>query len=137
MLYDGLLLIGIWMIAAVAIVVPTNQGVSPHTAWFQVYLLIVTWLYFAVSWMKGCTLGMKAWRLRIESTSTRQDIGWLTTMIRFVVAVASLGSFGLGFWWSLFHPQRATWHDLASKTRLVVVPKSTSGQQHQSHAREQ
>ncbi len=137
MLYDGLLLVGIWMIAAVAVVVPTNQGVGPQTTWFQLYLLAVTWLYFAVSWKKGCTLGMKAWHLRIESTAHERAIGWPTTVIRFVVAVASLGSFGLGFWWSLFHPKKATWHDLASKTRLVVVPKSASGQKRQSEAGDQ
>lgn len=127
MLYDGLLLVGIWMIAAVAVVVPSNQGIAPHTTWFQVYLLLVTWLYFAVSWRAGCTLGMKAWHLRIESFSGQ--MGWVTTMVRFVVALASLGSLGLGFVWSLFHPEKATWHDLASNTRLVLIPKSATRQQ--------
>ncbi len=127
MLYDGLLLIGLWMIAAVAVVVPTNQGVSPQSTWFQLYLLLVAWIYFAISWKKGCTLGMKAWHIRIETTpDASQEMTWLRTLIRFLVAVASLGSLGLGFLWSVFHPQKATWHDLASNTRLVVIPKSSS-----------
>ncbi len=131
MLYDGMLLIGLWMIAAVAVVVPTNQGVGPETIWFQLYLLVVAWLYFAVSWRKGCTLGMKAWHIRIETTSDELPMSWPRTAIRFVVAVASLGSLGLGFLWSVFHPQKATWHDLASNTRLVVIPKSASRQKRQ------
>ncbi|HEY7907135.1 MAG TPA: RDD family protein [Wenzhouxiangella sp.] len=138
MLYDGLLLIGIWMIAAVAVVVPTNQGVTPQATWFQLYLLVVAWLYFAISWKKGCTLGMKAWHIRIETTlSETTSIGWLRTMVRFMVAVASLGSLGLGFLWSLFHPKKATWHDLASNTRLVVLPKSASGQKRQRQRRDE
>lgn len=126
MLYDGFLLVGLWMIATAIVVIPTNQGVNPETVWFQIYLLAVSWFYFALSWRRGCTLGMKAWHIRIY----REDglIGWGRTLIRFVVAVASLGALGLGFLWSVFHPKKATWHDLATNTYLVVVPKSTSRQ---------
>ncbi len=131
MLYDGFLLVGIWMIAAVAVVVPTNAGVNPQTLWFQLYLLTIAWLYFGVSWRKGCTLGMKAWHIRIQSAQgTMGAMTWPNTLIRFIVAWASLGSFGLGFVWSLFHPKKATWHDLATNTYLVVIPKSSSRQKH-------
>jgi len=141
MLYDGFLLVGIWMIAAVAVVVPTNHGVDPQTTWFQVYLAAITWLYFAVSWRKGCTLGMKAWHIRIQSGSgDRQSIGsigWGATLIRFVVALASLGSLGLGYFWSLFRKDKAAWHDLASNTFLVVIPKSASGQKRKRQGTDQ
>jgi len=118
-LYDGLLLVGLWMIATVAVVVPTNAGVAADTLWFQGYLAAVAWAYFAISWRRGCTLGMKAWHIRI--LGERQPIGWPATLIRFVVAVASWGSVGLGFIWAWFNADRSTWHDLASKTRLVIV----------------
>jgi uncharacterized RDD family membrane protein YckC len=124
MLYDGFLLVGLWMIATALVVVATNRGVDPKTTWFQVYLLAVAWLYLAVSWRKGCTLGMKAWHIRIRSNQS--PMRWLTTWIRFVVALASLGAFGLGFVWSVFHPQKATWHDLASGTRLVTLPPKSA-----------
>lgn len=119
--YDGLLLVGLWMIAAVAVVVPTNAGVAADTLWFQVYLAAVAWLYFAISWRRGCTLGMKAWHIRI--LAEQQPMGWFATLVRFVVAIASWGSVGLGFVWALFNANKSTWHDLASKSRLVIVTK--------------
>jgi uncharacterized RDD family membrane protein YckC len=120
-LYDGMLLIGLWMIGAVAVVVPTNAGVDADTLWFQMYLAAIAWLYFAISWRRGCTLGMKAWHIRILAEG--QPMGWLATLVRFVVAIASWGSLGLGFLWSMFNADKSTWHDLASKSRLVVIAK--------------
>jgi uncharacterized RDD family membrane protein YckC len=40
-----------------------------------------------------------------------------------VVAIASWGSVGLGFVWAIFNANKSTWHDLASKSRLVIVTK--------------
>jgi len=118
--YDGLLLVGLWMIAAAAVVIPLNDSVNPASGWFQLYLLVVSWLYFAVSWRGGHTLGMKAWRIRL--VAPEQPVTWLATLMRFSVAIPSWLVFGLGFLWSMGHPQRATWHDLASGTALVVDP---------------
>jgi uncharacterized RDD family membrane protein YckC len=122
MLYDGLLLIALWMIAAAIVVVPTGHEIEAGSPIFQTYLLVVAWAYLAICWRSGGqTLGMKAWRIRL--TSERQPVPWSATMVRFTVALASLLCFGLGLAWSLFHPRRATWHDLASNTYLVVEPK--------------
>lgn len=123
-LYDGLLLIGLWMLAAAFVVVPLDTGIDPGNGLFQLYLLVVAWLYFALSWRGGHTLGMKAWRIRL--VAPEQTIGWLATLIRFSAAIASWLVFGLGFIWSLGHPRRATWHDLASGTALVVDPPRPS-----------
>ncbi len=119
MIYDGLLLVGLWMIAATIVVIPLGSEVNASNPVFQLYLLVVAWAYFAISWRGGQTLGMKAWHIRIQGT--QQPISWLTSLVRFVVAIASLGTLGLGFAWSLIHPQRKTWHDLASGTQLVVT----------------
>jgi uncharacterized RDD family membrane protein YckC len=122
MIYDGLLLIAIWMLAAMLVVIPASDSIRPGNPAFQAYLLIIAWTYFAICWRGGQTLGMKAWRIRIVGPD--QPISWLATAVRFGVAIASLLCFGLGLWWSLFHPNKATWHDLASGTRLVVEPRS-------------
>lgn len=123
MTYDGLLLIALWMIAAAIIVVPTGHEIEPGSVIFQVYLLVVAWAYLAICWRHGGqTLGMKAWRIRL--TGDRHPLPWSATMVRFVVAIASVLCFGLGLIWSLFHPRRATWHDLASNTYLLVEPKT-------------
>jgi uncharacterized RDD family membrane protein YckC len=148
--YDGLLLVGLWMLAAAAVVIPLNASVDPANGWFQLYLLLVAWLYFAFSWRGGHTLGMKAWHIRL--VAPEQPVGWLTTLMRFSVAIASWLVFGLGFLWSLGHPRRATWHDLASGTALVVdksprpsradasrsrSPQKPDGKQEDDQAREQ
>ncbi len=122
MIYDGLLLVALWMIAAALVILPTGQEVEPGATIFQLYLLVVAWIYLALCWrLGGQTLGMKAWRIRL--VGNRRPISWGTTVVRFVVALASLLCFGLGFVWVLFHPRSATWHDLASNTFLVVEPK--------------
>lgn len=122
MLYDGLLLIALWMIAAALVVIPAGHEIAPGSAIFQLYLLIVAWAYLAICWRRGGqTLGMKAWRVHL--TANQQPVSWGMTMVRFVVALASMLCFGLGFLSSLFHPRRATWHDLASGTFLHVEPK--------------
>lgn len=121
MIYDGLLLLGLWMIATAIVIVPIGHGIEPGTLTFRLYLLVVAWAYFVISWRRGGqTLGMKAWRIRLRTESP--PISWGRATLRFVVALLSLGCLGLGFAWSLFHPQRATWHDLASDTRVVVEP---------------
>ncbi len=126
MIYDGLLLIALWMIAAIIVIIPLDAAVTPGNPLFQIYLLIVAWLYFAICWRKGQTLGMKAWNVRL--IARQPVISWTATLVRFVVAVASLFSFGLGFIWSIFHPRRATWHDLASGT-FLITRKRPSGKQ--------
>lgn len=123
MVYDGLLLLGLWMIATAIVIVPLGHGIEPGTPGFRLYLLIVAWAYFAISWRRGGqTLGMKAWRIRLLAEPA--PISWGQATLRFAVALLSLGCLGLGFVWSLFHPRRATWHDLATATRLVVEPGS-------------
>lgn len=121
MIYDGLLLLALWMVAAAIVIIPLDGAIAAGNTLFQVYLLLIAWLYFAICWRKGQTLGMKAWRIRL--VADQPVMSWITTLVRFTVALASLLCFGLGFFWSVFHPRRATWHDLASGTFLV----STSG----------
>lgn len=122
MIYDGLLIVALWMIATALVIIPTGQEIEPGATIFQLYLLVVAWIYLALCWrLGGQTLGMKAWRIRI--VGDQHPISWGATLIRFVVALASLLCFGLGLLWALLHPRSATWHDLASNTFLMVHPK--------------
>lgn len=122
--YDTLLIIALWMAASAVIVLLRQDEIPAANPWFQAYLMTVAWFYLAICWRAGQTLGMKAWRIRI--TGMRGSISWPITLVRFAVAILSWAVVGLGFLWSLFHPQRATWHDLASGTRLVVTPRNAS-----------
>ena len=48
---------------------------------------------------------------------------WRQVWIRYAVGTASLLLAGLGFFWAWIDRDRLTWHDRASGTRLVRVPK--------------
>jgi uncharacterized RDD family membrane protein YckC len=90
---------------------------------YQLFLLLVALAFFVGFWMHGGqTLGMRAWRLRLQN-----DDGGAPTLkqllIRFCVAPLSWSAAGLGFLWSLADPQRRTWHDLASGTAIVHEAK--------------
>lgn len=122
MLYDALLVVALLMIAAAAIVIPTGAEIASGSVAFQVYLLAVWWLYFAICWrLGGQTVGMRAWRIHLISESDRT--GWLQTLIRFFVAGLSIAAAGVGLLWSLIDDRKRTWHDIASGTRLVVAPR--------------
>lgn len=118
MSYDALLVVAVLMIASMLIVIPAGDRIPSGNLAFQLYLLTVWFLYFAVCWRYGQTLGMKAWR--IELTADSRPSGWSRLTIRFLVAGLSLAAVGAGLAWSLVDRQGRTWHDLASGTRLVV-----------------
>jgi uncharacterized RDD family membrane protein YckC len=90
---------------------------------FQLYLLLVTAIFFCWFWHKnGQTLGMQAWRLKIES-STGGNPGWSQCTIRLLVACLSLACLGMGYWWIWFDKDKLSWHDRLSNTRIVQMPK--------------
>jgi uncharacterized RDD family membrane protein YckC len=66
---------------------------------------------------------MRAWRLRLVDPE-RDRPRWSALLLRYLVAGLSLAAFGLGFLWTLWDPQRRSWHDLASGTRLLRLPRA-------------
>ncbi len=85
--------------------------------------LALFWLvcggYAVLSWQRGGqTMGMRPWRLRVvDQAGIAPSLRQL--LIRYLIGTVSLGIFGLGFFWSLIDREQRTWHDLASRTRLV------------------
>jgi uncharacterized RDD family membrane protein YckC len=130
MIYDGLLVIALLMVAAAAAVVPAGLLFLPEGAdfpasdpFFRLYLIVVWWAYFAVSWRQGGqTVGMRAWRIQLLADQGG-PIGWAASAGRFLMAFVSAAAVGLGYLWSLFEPERRCWHDIASGSRLMVQPK--------------
>ena len=87
--------------------------------------MLAVYLFFVGFWTKrGRTLGMQSWRLRVI-TPEGTLISVSEASVRFLAAILSLLPFGLGFLWSLWGPERLTWHDRLSNTRLVYFPKET------------
>jgi uncharacterized RDD family membrane protein YckC len=65
---------------------------------------------------------MRAWRLRAVDRAGNAP-GWRAIALRFAVGVLSLAAAGLGFAWVLIDRERRSWHELASATLTVRLPK--------------
>lgn len=122
MVYDLLVLIAVWMLVGFA-GVAVNGGEANEGPLFQSVLFIVTFAFFAFFWMRaGMTLGMQAWRLRVQNADGR-PLSLMQCLVRFIAAIVSLAAGGLGYWWILFDGEKRSWSDIASDSRVVVLPK--------------
>ncbi|MDI5892412.1 RDD family protein [Halomonas rhizosphaerae] len=133
MLYDGLLVLAIWIVmvsAHLAVVrlvleVPAEQvgtGLAQVLS-LRLLLAVSAFAFFAFFWTRGgMTLGMQAWRLRVQTLDGCSITG-LQALQRFLVAGISLAAFGLGYLWILVDGEKRSWPDIASGTRVVVLPK--------------
>lgn len=90
-------------------------------------VLIAQLLFFAYFWSRnGQTLGMQAWRIRIDSPDN-QAIAFKTACLRWLLAWVSAAVCGLGYLWALFDGDKRTWHDIWSNTQTVLLPKKSRG----------
>ena len=128
LLYDSLLLLALLLIGT-ACFLPFTGGEAVTFAAFpllavvhRVVLALVVVGFYGVFWrQRGQTLGMEAWRLRVE----REDgalLDWRDVVTRIGAGVLSLLPFGLGWLWILVDRDKRAWHDRLSRTRVVVLP---------------
>lgn len=128
LVYDSLPVLALWLL--VSGVVLALHGFTPLPPWSlgfwlqNLLLWLVTGLYAVESWARGGqTLGMRPWRLKVVAAdgrlATRAQL-WR----RYAWATLALAAAGLGLLWSLWEPQRRGWHDLASATWLLRLPKT-------------
>lgn len=128
MIYDLLPLGALWFATAALVLLarggaPVTPG-SPAAYLEFALMLAVGFGYFGLSWRRGGqTLGMRAWRLRLVRYDGESSPEWGELARRYLAAGVSLAAFGLGYLWSLIDPERRTWHDLASHTAVVRLPK--------------
>jgi uncharacterized RDD family membrane protein YckC len=130
MLYDGLLLVALWFVAA-ALLLAVSGGhmADPDRPLWLLYtlrasLLLVTFMFFAGFWTHGGqTLGMRAWRLKLTSASG-DPVNWKQALLRFAAAIPSVGALGLGLFWMLLDQEHCAVHDRLSGTRLVLLAKN-------------
>ena len=129
MLYD-LLIVAALMFIVTALFLPFTGGeaITPGESGaleriYQAALLLVVVLFFGVFWTwRGQTIGMLAWRLRVQ----RPDgsvLTWRDALIRLAGACVSLAALGLGYFWIWIDREKLAWHDRWSGTRVVVLPK--------------
>jgi len=120
MLYDFFLLLTALFIASFIIVIPTGiKPEDPYFFLFQAYIFLIAYLFFAWFWTRGGqTLGMRTWKMKVVNEDGTK-ISYRIALIRFIAAMISWLPLGLGYLWSLWDKQHRTWHDIASKTKLV------------------
>jgi len=123
-LYDGMLLIALWMGAgALWIAFQGGEAAPAGDGLFRLYLLAIAYAFFIGFWVwGGNTLGMKAWRLRLVDSEGARVTPRAATH-RFVTALLSWLPAGAGFLWALIDREGLTWHDRLSRTYLVLEPK--------------
>jgi uncharacterized RDD family membrane protein YckC len=129
MIYDLLLLLAVMMVAT-ALLLPLTGGEAITNerfgAWeyaYRLLLLVIVIVFFGLFWTrKGQTLGMLAWRLRIE----REDgslLGWPDVVKRLAAAAVALMLAFVGYFWIWVDKDRLAWPDRWTHTRVVVLPK--------------
>jgi uncharacterized RDD family membrane protein YckC len=122
-LYDWLLVLAIMMVASVPLVAPDNEAVAPGNPFYRAALIVLAVCFFAGFWCsKGQTLGMRAWRLKLEMPDG-SNVSFARSMLRFIYACVSAGALGLGFLWVFLSPEGLSWHDRWSGTRIRLLPK--------------
>ncbi|MGD8620303.1 MAG: RDD family protein [Gammaproteobacteria bacterium] len=123
MFYDSLLLFSALLVATALALLVTRGTLHYHNPFFRTFLFLICFFFYSWFWLHGGqTLGMRAWRLRVQ----RLDGGPITiwqALLRFLVAIVSLACGGLGFLWMLVDRDRMTWHDRFSETVIVRLPK--------------
>ncbi|MAY14486.1 MAG: hypothetical protein CMI06_04020 [Oceanospirillaceae bacterium] len=130
--YDALVLIALYimlgglLVTAVSKIIGSPEFVRLSPAMSMSVMFTICFLYYSHSWRRGGqTIGMKAWGLKLLNDNNKgTGIQLSQCMLRTGVGFFSLLFVGLGFWWMLFDKQQRSWHDIASLTRMVYIPKN-------------
>ena len=118
-LYDCLLLIALFLIIT-SIAIAFNHGNAIQNFAYYMFLFIVAFLFFDWFWRHGGqTLGMRAWRIKVESFDSR-NITLKQSITRYVTGFLL---FGITLLYMPFSTQRTALHDTLSKTRIVMLYK--------------
>ncbi|MBI3562520.1 MAG: RDD family protein [Gammaproteobacteria bacterium] len=154
LLYDGLLLLAVLVFAsALLLLVTTHHTPGPHySLWHSLYFLSVSYLFFGWFWIHGGqTLGMRAWRLRLQRVVSPYTVSWRLAGLRLIlglplwiyVACLLLASYtplvnhylglyrlaqlplplrlGIALIWLLLDHWPNNWRDRVSRTQVILV----------------
>lgn len=135
LVYDAFLVAAIWMLLGYIVVAifgtESNQVVNEQVQTDPIQDVILFTLmvasctgFYLYFWLRsGQTLGMLAWRLRLEDRD-----GSLVTPVqglkRFFAAWPAFFCLGIGYFWLYFDGNGDTLHDRLCRTRVVLVPRS-------------
>lgn len=90
--YDGLLLVGLWMAALIVdTVVRDLIGVERQWPALRAYLFLIGLVFFGWFWTHGGqTLGMRAWRLQVRR-GDGAPLRWLDAALRYALMLMCWG----------------------------------------------
>lgn len=127
-LYDGIVILALWIV--VGFIVLSLFGIDDarslegevvvlaplYRATLFAAMILSALAFFAGFWMhSGQTIGMLAWKIRIRNADG-SAINFQQSCIRFISGGLSLLLLGVGHWWMLFSPRRATLSDHLSRS---------------------
>ena len=116
LVYDSLLILAVLFLATALALALAGGALDAHGWGFRAYLLAVVAGFFGWFWTHGGqTLGMRAWKIRVERLDGG-PVDWPQALLRLAVA---LGTFGLGLLWAGLDLERRALYDRASGTRVV------------------
>lgn len=126
--YDALLILSLLMLVTLVIIAMRGgEPVAPNNLLYQLALVTTMAAFFIGFWVYGGqTLGMKAWRLKVEQRSSGNPLSWKVGLIRFAAGILSALPLGLGLIWLVLDAKGLTWHDRIAGTRVVVLPKKSA-----------
>ena len=135
LLYDSFLVFAIWMLLGFIFQLFSGVGhtqitdgqleKNPYLSNLLFSLMIFSCVsFYCWFWLKsGQTLGMLAWRLRLEAISSN-NLTIKQVFIRWLAAWPSFLFFGFGYLWLYIDKNSDTFHDKLSETKVVLIPKS-------------
>lgn len=121
LVYDAFLVAALAFAFTFTVVILRGGEVEPRTPWFGLALLGIAVAFYGWFWTRcGQTLGMQAWRIRVTAADGG-PVRWPQAVLRFFAAWLAALPAGLGYLWVVLDPERRSWHDRLSATRMIRV----------------
>jgi uncharacterized RDD family membrane protein YckC len=134
LLYDSFLIGAIWMLLAFLLQLLVGPDTSSlvdgqvqtdpilDLILFSAMVLSCTGFYVWFWHQSGQTLGMLAWRIKVQDNDGNL-IPIKQAVLRLILAWPAFWLFGLGYLWLLIDKNHDAIHDKISRTRVILLPK--------------
>ena len=118
-LYEGTLMFGVVVLPGLIFGIATNtRHALDNRHALQALLFGVLALYFGYFWVKGQTLPMKTWKLRVVNQDGR-PLRPIQAVLRYCAAWPSVCLLGIGLLWAVIDKDKQFLHDRIAGTRIT------------------
>ncbi|PCI25168.1 hypothetical protein COB57_03065 [Candidatus Peregrinibacteria bacterium] len=120
-----ILVISLWFFIPVVggVILNEEYGIELPTS-IPAFLVICIPLYFIYApYFYGHTFGKKWMGLTIVREDGKKIAHWQAWVRYFISVTISNGFFCLGYFWVFVDKKHRTWHDIVSKTKVVLIKK--------------